>query len=67
MASLTETTLPLENPDFIDLWIRAVVAKARTKKLRDSKETGGENEIISWCQNHYENFIHGSPIRKFVY
>lgn len=45
MGLLIENTLSLENPKFMDAWIRTFMAKARTMKLRDSKEMGGENEI----------------------
>ena len=45
MASLIGYQFSLEDPDFIDTWLRCFAASARTKKLNDDKEKGGENEI----------------------
>ena len=35
----------LEDPDFVDTWLRCFAASARTKKPKDDKEKRGENEI----------------------
>ena len=40
-----QNQLSLEDPDFVDIWIRCFAASARTKKLKDDKEKGEENEI----------------------
>lgn len=37
MAAPRENTLSLENPDFVDIWIRAFAVKARTQKLREKE------------------------------
>ena len=37
--------MSLEDPDFVDTWQRCFAASGRTKKLKDDKEKGGENEI----------------------
>ena len=46
MASSIGYQLSLEDPDFVDTWLRCFVASARTKMLKDDKEKGGENEIM---------------------
>ena len=45
MASPIGYQLSLENPDFVNTWLRCFAASARTKKLKDDKEKGGENVI----------------------
>lgn len=45
MASPIGYQLSLEDSDFVDAWIRCFSASARSKKLKDNKEKGGENEI----------------------
>ena len=45
MASPMWSQLSLEISDFVDTWLRYFAAGARTKKLKDDKEKGGENEI----------------------
>ena len=45
MASLMGYQLSLKDPDFVDTWLRCFAANTRTKKLKDNKEKGGENEI----------------------
>ena len=36
--------MSLEDPDFVDTWLRSFDVSARTKKLKDDQEKGGENE-----------------------
>ena len=38
--------LSLKDSGFVDTWLWCFAASARTKKLKDNKEKGGENEII---------------------
>ena len=45
MASLIGYQLSLKNPDFVNTWLRIFAASARTKKLKDDKENGGENKF----------------------
>ena len=45
MASPIGYQLSLEDPDFADTRLQCFAASARTKKLKDHKEKGGENEI----------------------
>ena len=45
MASPTKNELSLEEPEYVETWIRCFAANARTRKLKDNKERGGENEI----------------------
>ena len=45
MASPIGYQLSLEDHDFVDTWLRCFAANARTKKLKDNKENGRENEI----------------------
>lgn len=45
MASPIGYSLVLEDPEYVDTWIRCFAANARCKKLKDNKNTGGENEI----------------------
>ena len=47
MTKLIGYQLSLEDPDFADTWLQCFVASARTKKLKDHKEKGGENEITN--------------------
>ena len=46
MALLIGYQLSLEDPDFVNTWLRYFAASARTNKLKDDKEKGGENEIM---------------------
>ena len=46
MVSPIGYQLSLEDPDFVDTWLRCFAARARTKKLKDDKEKGGEYEIM---------------------
>ena len=46
MASPIGYQLSPEDPYFVDTWLRCFAASARTKKLKDDKEKGGENEIM---------------------
>ena len=48
MASPIGYQLSLEDSDFVDTWLRCFAASARTKKLKDNKEKGGENEITDF-------------------
>ena len=48
MASPIGYQLSLEDSDFIDTWLRCFAASARTKKLKDHKKKGGENEITDF-------------------
>ena len=43
MASPVGYQLSLEDPDFVDIWLRCFSVSTGTKKL---KEKGGENEIM---------------------
>ena len=45
MASPIGYQLSLEDPYFVDTWLRCFAPKARTKKLKDDKEKERENEI----------------------
>ena len=45
MASPIGYKLSHEDPDFVDTRLRCFAASTRTKKLKDDKEKGGENEI----------------------
>ena len=45
MASPIGYQLSLEDPDFVDTWLRCFTVSARTKKLKDDKKNEGENEI----------------------
>ena len=45
MASPVGYQLSLNDPDFVDTCLRCFAASARTKKLKDDVENGGENEI----------------------
>ena len=47
MASLIGYQLSLEDPDFVDTWQQCFAAIARTKKLKDDKEKGRENEVAN--------------------
>ena len=38
----------LEDPDFVDTWLKWFAACARTKKQKDNREKGGENEITDF-------------------
>ena len=40
--------MSLEDSDFVDTWLRCFGASARTKKLKDNQEKGGENEITDF-------------------
>ena len=48
MASLIGYQLSLEDSNFVNTWLRYFAASARTKKLKDNKEKGGENEITNF-------------------
>ena len=45
MVSPIGYQLSLEDPDFVDMWLRCFAASSRAKKLKDDKEKGRENEI----------------------
>lgn len=46
MASLrSNEQLSLDNYEYAQAWLRILAVKARTKKLKDSKSIGGENQI----------------------
>ena len=63
MASPIGHQLSLKNSDFVDTWLQCFAASARTKKLKDSKEKGGENEIFffgySWMRGDNKSLHHG--------
>ena len=58
----------LEDSDFVDTWLWCLAASARTKKLKDDKEKGGENEItdlflaIAGCEVIMKVFTMAYPI-----
>ena len=46
MASPIGSLNTLNDPELVETWIRCFAALARVKKLKDRKETGGDNEIM---------------------
>ena len=48
MVSPIGYQLSLEDSDFVDMWLRCFAASARTKKLKDNKERGGEIQITDF-------------------
>ena len=47
MVSPIGYQLSLEDPDFVDTWLRCFTVSTRTKKLKDDKEKGREDEIMN--------------------
>ena len=45
MVSLIGYLKTLDNPEYVETWIRCFEALARVKKLRDSQSEGEQNEI----------------------
>ena len=45
MASSIGILTRLEEPDYVEMWLKSFAAHARSKKLQDKKNIGGENEI----------------------
>ena len=48
MALLIGYQLSLEDSDFVNTWLRCFAVSARTKKLKDNTEKGGEYEITDF-------------------
>ena len=46
MVSPTNHLTRREEPDFVETWIKCLSAHARSKKLKDERNTGAENQII---------------------
>ena len=60
MTSPISYQLSLEDSDFVVTGLRCFAASPRTKKLKDNKEKGGENEIgYSWIRGDNESLHHG--------